>query len=88
MAENLGVDCQGRGRFRGIRSTSVRVLLSESEQFRSCVWAKPFYEQVVYGGPSGLQSLRNTSFQTWIIDLATNMKVPDDLLSIMTECLS
>jgi hypothetical protein len=59
-----------------------------SERFRACVWAKPFYEQVVYGGPSGLQSLRNTSSHTWMLDLATNMKVPDDLVSILTECLT
>ena len=45
--------------FDQLRSASS--LLSESEQFRSCVWAKPFYEQIVYGGAFGLQSLRNTS---------------------------
>ena len=37
-------------------------LVSESKRFRSCVWAKPFLEQVVYGGVSGLQSLKNSSF--------------------------
>ena len=63
-------------------------LRSESERFRACVWAKPFYEQIVYGGASGLQSLRSASFHTWMIDLSTHLKVPDDLAPILGECLS
>jgi hypothetical protein len=61
---------------------------SESERFRACVWAKPFYEQIVYGGASGLKSLKGTSLHTWMIDLSTYMKVPDDLASILSESLA
>jgi len=71
--------------FDGLRSASR--LRPESEQFRSCVWAKPFYEQVVYASASGLQSLRGTSYSTWMIDLATNMSVPADLSGIFSEFL-
>ena len=71
--------------FDGLRSASR--LRPESEQFRSCVWAKPFYEQVVYASASGLQSLRGTSDSTWMIDLATNMSVPADLSGIFSEFL-
>ena len=63
-------------------------LRSESERFRACVWAKAFYQQIVYGGASGLQSLKSTSFHTWMIDLSTHMKVPDDLAPILGECLT
>jgi hypothetical protein len=63
-------------------------LLSESERFRSRVWAKPFFEQVVYGGVHGLQSLRGTSVHTWMVDLATSMDVPRDLAPILGECLA
>jgi hypothetical protein len=63
-------------------------LRSEAERFRACVWAKPFYEQIVYGGVSGLQSLKGTSLHTWMIDLSTHMKVPDDLAPILGECLN
>ena len=63
-------------------------LLSESERFRSCVWAKPFFEQVVYGGVHGLQSLRGTSVNTWMVDLATSMDVPRDLAPILGEFLA
>ncbi len=71
--------------FDGLRS--ARRLRPESEQFRSCVWAKPFYEQVVYAGASGLQSLRGTSSSTWMIDLATSMSAPADLSGIFSEFL-
>src|SRR5208283_2189570 len=71
--------------FDGLRSASR--LRPESEQFRSCVWAKPFYEQVVYASASGLQSLRGTSYSTWMMDLATNMSVPADLSGIFSEFL-
>jgi len=72
--------------FDQLRSESR--LRSESERFRACVWAKPFYEQIVYGGASGLQSLKSTSSHTWMIDLSTNMKVPDDLVAILSESLT
>ena len=72
--------------FEQLRSATR--LRPESERFALCVWAKPFYEQVVHGGPSGLQSLKNKSAHTWMIDLATHMKVPDDIRSILVESLT
>jgi hypothetical protein len=72
--------------FDQLRSESS--LMSESERFRSCVWAKPFFEQVVCGGAHGLQSVKSTSVHTWMIDLATSMDVPRDLAPILGECLA
>lgn len=61
-------------------------------QLRECVWAKPFFEDVICGGESGLAQMRKSlglgakSNETWMIDLAEMMpRIPPDIEAIFGE---
>ena len=57
-------------------------------QFRGYVWAKPFFEQMVCGGASGLLSMKAKAISTWMIDLAEFAPVvPSDIEPILRELI-
>jgi hypothetical protein len=67
--------------------TTARAQLP-SDRCRGSVWAKDFYEQVVCGGPDGLQSIDNKSVGDWMIDLAEFAPaVPGDIAAILQPFL-
>jgi hypothetical protein len=55
-----------------------------NQAYRSHVWAKLFFSQVVYPAPNGLQSMRSKSGEDWMIDLAEFAPaVPADIAAIL-----
>jgi hypothetical protein len=62
--------------------------LGVQEQCRRAVWAKDFYEQIVYAGANGLQSVQGKSLNDWMIDLADNAPgVPADIAALLQPLL-
>jgi len=59
-----------------------------ASQCRAFVWAKPFFEQIVCGGASGLQSIKAKATNTWMTDLAEFAPVvPPDIEPILRELI-
>jgi hypothetical protein len=59
-----------------------------NQAYRSHVWGKLFYNQVVYAAPSGLQSLLGKPGEDWMIDLAEwSSQVPADITVILRPLL-
>jgi hypothetical protein len=57
-------------------------------QFRSCICAKRFFEDIVHPAPDGLQRFRVKSDAAWRLDLAEYAPaVPPDLASILQPLL-
>ena len=62
---------------------------SRAEQLCSCVWSGPFFDQIICGGASGLQSARAQNTRTWMTDLAEYAEeVPRDIATILQEFIT
>jgi len=68
---------------RGVARTA-----SSNQAYRSHVWGKLFYNQIVYAAPSGLQSIQSKPGEDWMIDLAEfASQVPADIAAILQPLL-
>jgi hypothetical protein len=72
--------------FDGLRAQALGAV--PGVQFRSHVAAKPFFDDVVYPAPEGLQRFRAKPDSTWRLDLAENAPtVPPDIAAILQPLL-
>lgn len=77
---------QGFAEFDKLRSTALAE--SPTDQFRRCVWAKMFFEQVVIPQLNTLTPSNHRKAGDWMIDLAEfSPQVPADLAPLLTRVL-
>jgi hypothetical protein len=73
--------------FDGLRAQALAA--AAATQFRSHVVGRPFFEDVVYPAPEGLQRFRSKPDSTWRLDLAENAPtVPADIAAILQPLLA
>jgi hypothetical protein len=73
--------------FDNLRTTARAA--SEGQRCRSHVWAKMFFEDVVYPAPGGLAALRPRNRANWLLDLAEAFpSVPADLAGLLQPLLA